>query len=379
VPVEHEEPEPSRFVVRPVSASGEQVYLARHHDGTVYLADRNRGVLESRPGGEVRNLRSRDLVARQDLQLASDKQRQPWLVSDHGDVARWREDGGFERAPVPSGVRADSIARGPDGLVYVAGRVRGQDTAARVLKVGSQGLESTVERTLQLPTKLEGVPLLGVGPSSRFWLGLRVGREGGDGARMRGLAVFGPKDEEVTYHYRSDASSSGEKSEQTDGDSQPPAPTYRIPENLSSIEFDDDGYAWLASLNGVIRIGNDQAVTFGESRGVRGEVVSDVAVGPDRVWVAAAEGLGYYQGGDFEFTLPGLPDGAKPTALEVDGQGNLWTAGPKGALYYDGNRWQRLGRAQGLPTQELVDVEVDEQGWVWFLARDRVLLFRDGM
>ncbi|MFW5920498.1 MAG: hypothetical protein ACOCUS_01560, partial [Polyangiales bacterium] len=147
-----------------------------------------------------------------------------------------------------------------------------------------------------------------------------------------------------------------------------------MPDRVRSIDLRDRGMAWFASFFGAIRVGNHQAVAFGEARGVPGEIVTDLAVGDGRVWIAAAEGLGYYQNRSLEFGLAGYRE-LRPTALAIDERGRVWGAGPKGAIWFDGSTWHRLAREQGMPTEALEDVETDARGRVWFLADDRVLVF----
>jgi len=180
---------------------------------------------------------------------------------------------------------------------------------------------------------------------------------------MRGVAVFGAAGD-ITFHHRS-----AERG--PDGED-----ALRMPDEVTGVDLGHAGYAWFPSLSGAIRVGNHQAVVFGEARGVRGEVVTDLAVGDnERIWLAAAEGIGYREAGSFDFALPAQVQEARPMAVALDSRGQLWGAGPRGVVFYDGASWQVLDEQTGLPTTELVDVEVDGSDRVWLLARDRVILF----
>jgi len=122
-----------------------------------------------------------------------------------------------------------------------------------------------------------------------------------------------------------------------------------------------------------VRIGDSQAVVFGEARGVRGEVVSDVAAGSgDRVWIAAAEGLGYFENHSFEFRLPAAVQAAHVMRLAIDANGHLYGAGHGGLVVWDGTSFQVYGAAQGLPFASLRDVEVDAGGRVWLLGEHAI-------
>ncbi len=361
-------------------------YLVRRQADALFVAERNLGVTAFDTEGRPTALRSQDLVHEQDLQIASSAAGTTWTIGTHHDLARWRGDGLF-RVSAPEGVVPQAIASGPEG-VYAAAVVAGSrqveaaeaeepdaappeasgaatnEATVRIYRVSDEGWTQVTERTLRTATRLVATPFLGVGNDEQFWLGLRVEHESGEGTRMRGVAVFGATGDAVTYHHRAADTA-------TDG-----ADALRMPDEVTSVDLGHAGFAWLPSLSGAIRVGNSQAVVFGEARGVRGEVVTDVAAADnERIWVAAAEGVGYREGGSFEFRLPRVVQEARPNALAIDSRGHLWGAGPNGAVLHDGQSWQILTIQDGLPTDELVDVEVDPSDRVWLLARDRVILF----
>jgi ligand-binding sensor domain-containing protein len=181
---------------------------------------------------------------------------------------------------------------------------------------------------------------------------------------MRGVAVMNPRDPSIVYHHLG-------ATVEVDGGG-----ALSMPDEITSIELGQEGYAWFPTLSGAVRVGNSQAVVFGESRGVRGEVVSDIVVGlRDRVWLAAAEGVGYYENQRFEFRLPGEIQALRPIALAIDLEGNLWGAGPRGVAFHDSQSWSVLGEAHGLPFTEFRDVEVDAGGRVWLLGASEILIF----
>jgi hypothetical protein len=331
-------------------------------DGTLALADRNRGLLEVRPGGEVRFYRTMDLPPAEDLQIASDTQRRTWMLSRRGDLVRLEDDLGLRRVGLPDGLRAEALATG-EGGAYLCALVEGTSTV-RIFRADGSAWRPVLERTLQTPTRLVGIPFMGVAPDKSFWLALRVEREQGPdaGTRMRGVAVVSEQSEGVLYHHR------GANPVETPG-------ATPLPDEVTAIDFTDQG-AWFPTLSGAVRVGDSQAVVFGEARGVRGEVVTDVATGTQgRVWVASAEGVGAYQDGRFDFRFPAVVQQARPTALAVDPEGNLWGAGPRGLVYFDGQTWHRLTEENGLPTNELLDVEVDARGRAFLLTREGVLMF----
>ena len=118
-------------------------------------------------------------------------------------------------------------------------------------------------------------------------------------------------------------------------------------------------------------------MTFGEARGVRGEVVSDVLVGPAaKVWMAAAEGPGYYFRQSFEFRMPADVIAARPMALALTSDGAIWGAGGGGLLRYADGAWTVYGDADadGIDDSGYLDIEGDATGRLWVLGRGALWL-----
>ncbi len=349
------------FGIRPVNIEMPvDTYWAKGIGDSLYLADRNRGVEKLDDNGFAVKLRSLDLVAERDLQIAIDASRNTWVLSADQSIALFR-DGRLERVPAPEGVQIQSLANGPDGA-YVLTRVSDQPSTVRLYRVSTDGWTQQMERELTVDPPLVSIPFFGITDQRVVWAGLRVVNEMGESPRMRGVAVF-EEQGDIIYDHRN------ANREEHPG-------SLVMPDEVEGIDLGMPDYAWFPSLLGAIRVGNSQAIVFGEARGVRGEVVSDVAVADNgRVWVAAAEGLGYYENGNFEFRLPQEVQRSRPLALALDSQGHVWAAGPNGVAFNDGQTWHRLTEETGLPTNDLVDVEVDAEDRVWLLAKDRLLIF----
>ena len=378
------------------------LYFARAKGDNLFLADGNLGVVARAASGAPRLLRTNDLISPQDLQVATDSGN-TWLLTRVNDVALWKDER-LHRVTVEDGVVPQAISTGPLGAYLLAivtpppappappappppaVPVRARPGAARpprqpppppappapppgvavrIYKADGEHWTRVVERRIVTPTPLLSVPFIGVAQDGKVWAALRVQRPEAQDGMMRGVVVLDPAADRVLYLH-------AQASAETDGPGAMP-----VPNDVSAIELTTAGDAWIATLNGAVRVGNAQAVVFGESRGVRGEVVSDLAIGrAGEIWVATAEGVGVYQQNQFSFSLPRVVQEAHPLALAVDGRGNLWGVGPRGVIYHDGNNWQRLEEASGFPTNHLNDVEVDGEDRVWILATDRVLLLR---
>ncbi len=381
VPPNHPSIEAPGFVASPLTEAGQAVYLVRQVGGTTYVADRNQGVavlgtgVEGAP--EPRRLRSQDLVAQRDLQVVSDERGNTWILTDDGVIGRFR-DGILQKMDAPAQAGSPQAIASARRGVYVATRSGNQvsifrwatdqwELAARRTLFETTGAPEAApaapeaEAAAPSGTQLASVPMLGVTDDETFWVAVRVGTE--ERARPRGVAVFSGAEGPVVYHHHG-------SNPATDGEG-----SLQLIDDIGNIDLNESGMAWFSTLNGAVRLGNHQAVVFGEARGVRGEVVSDVLVGGEgRVWVAAAEGPGYYFNRAFEFRMPAAVRAARPIALALDATGHVWGAGPNGLVQYDGSNWSIYGNDSGLPTTELVDIEGDAAGNLWLLGRDQVVL-----
>jgi hypothetical protein len=342
-------------------------YRTFQHADAAFAAIANRG-LSLLSATSARPYRSMSLVSTEDLQVVTDLQTGVWVRGRDGDVAKW-VDGRLRRLALPEEVVPQALASGPEGA-YLVALVRGTSTV-RVFVASGSGFRSVVERTLTVPTSLVSIPFAGIGNDGRIWLGLRVARDDGNGTRMRGLAVIDPSNERVTYHFREAVQDQG---------------GLQIFEEVSAIAFDAEGNAWVATLSGAVRVEEHQAITFDESRGVRGDVVTDVVAGAGNMWIASAEGLGSYSDRRFDYSMPQIVREHRPVALAIDARGTLWAAGRYGLLENEGGSWAHFGflsgaspdasgpPAQGLPTSELRDVEADGEGRIWLLGAESVLV-----
>lgn len=333
------------------------LYRAFQSGAHAYAAVTNRGLVEL-GASSVDALRSGSLLAEEDLQVATDLQSGVWVRGRDGDIAKL-VDGRLRRLALPDEIVPQALANGPQGA-YLVALVRGTSTV-RVFVANGNGFRALTERTLTVPG-LEAIPFAGVGNDGRIWLALRVRRDDGDGSRMRGAAVLSTESDTVVYHHR------GANHEQGG---------LPLADEVFGVAYDADGNAWFATLSGAVRVEDHQAITFDESRGVRGDVVTDVVAGAGNMWVASAEGLGSYADRRFDYSMPAIVREHRPVAVAVDRDGTLWAAGRYGLLENESGVWQYFGAAAtdaqghavpGLPTQELRDVEADGSGRIWVLG-----------
>ena len=369
------------FGIEHLARVGSAASFAETVGARVVVADRNRGLATLDASGVGARRSSRSLVDERDLQIAADERGRVHTIDTLGRVGRWQDDA-FVPVATPEGVRAWAIAAASRGL-YLAATVPADPSAIRVYRREGDGWTLVVERrlpgaaptaeppaegaatepaTLASNVTIASLPFLGVNDDETAWVAVRV-TEGGQ-TRRRGVVQISARTEEVLHHhFGQPAGGSG---------------ALQLPDDVGNVELAQTGYAWFSSVVGAVRHGDSQSVTFGEARGVRGEVVSDVLLGVgNRVWVAAAEGPGYYFRQSFEFRMPQAVRAARPLALALDPNGDVWGAGPSGLVRYDGTDWQIYG-ADVLPVTSFVDVESDPDGTLWVLSTDRVLIVSPG-
>lgn len=303
-----------------------------------------------------RRLRSMTLVSPEDLQVVSDASSGVWVRGRDGDISKWM-DGRLRRLALPADMDVQCLVSGPEGA-YVLAFARGTHVI-HVYVVEEQGLRHAFERTLD--PAIVALPFGAVARDGRVWAGVRVRGERSE--RMRGAVVFSSSSEEVVYHHRGASQEAG---------------GLVMPDEVSALSFDILGNTWFASLGGAVRVEEHQAIVFDGTRGVQGDVVTDIAPGDQsRMWIAAAEGLGSYYERRFDFFLPEVVRTHRPVALALEVRGAetiLWGAGRYGLVAGNGTTWQAYDATSGLPTTELRDIEVDAQGRLWLLAADRVFV-----
>jgi signal transduction histidine kinase/ligand-binding sensor domain-containing protein len=149
------------------------------------------------------------------------------------------------------------------------------------------------------------------------------------------------------------------------------------PADAQALAQTADGYLWVGTATGLFRFDGLQFERFGgRSTPLRGNDISALAVGPnDGLWI------GYRLGG-----VSLLSNGKLRTFAEVDGlhQGanfgfafvgdTVWVAGSGGVSSYDGTRWRRLTRADGMNDKFSTAIMVDRRGRVWSSSREGLYL-----
>lgn len=137
-----------------------------------------------------------------------------------------------------------------------------------------------------------------------------------------------------------------------------------LPSNFLNVIFQDrDGNLWIGTVRGLVRLRNRIATRLA----VPGSNVPAVVLPADdhRVWVASlGSGIRMLDGHSFSQALiPG------ESVLSLRQTSNALLAGTAGGLhsFAAGKEGEIVGK-DGSPLQEIVDIEDDGQGAIWFLA-----------
>jgi ligand-binding sensor domain-containing protein len=343
-----------------IEVAGRDVYAVRTGLGVSRIA--------SREGVTATDFRTHDLaMQRRALSLATDNRGNVWLVGEDGGAVRY--DGRtFTRVELEEDPQVRPLMFWSRGTTGIALARVGDSNVVRGYRL--EGLQWRRVLAGGIETYGPGIvdaKFLTADSRGRFWVGIRVLPVGGGstGARDLGVAVLDPESPNTIQFNDNIPATGGENG------------SARAPSDVTAADFDSEGNAWLAGLEGAVRIApNGQVRRYREAEGVQGDLVSDVVKAlNNRLFFVTAEGLGTWTGERFNFAIDGASSVPRATALAVDNTGNLWGAGPRGVWRYDGQHFTRIGSAQGLPAGEFTDIAVDAQNRVWFANTEGLVLF----
>ena len=317
-------------------------------------------------GGEATNFRAHDLAfEHRPLSLATDTNNAVWLVTEDGSPVRY--DGTrFSHVVLDNDEHVVPLMFWSRGTVAAAvGRVG--PNVIRTYRWSGNGWRQVTERPIDTagPGTID-VKFFAVDEHQRFWVGLRVNNNGT--IREHGVAVLDDSQPAATQ-FNSHVAPTGAV--------QGAVPS---PDDFTAVEFDESGTAWFAGLSGATSIALPSAPdqpstvhTYNEANGLRGDLVSDLARGPqNRIYIATTEGIGFHDGNTWSFDIVGSSTVPRVIALAVDVNGSQWGAGQRGAWVYDGTHFRAVGRNDGLPNDSLTDVQVDGENRVWFVSADGI-------
>ena len=147
---------------------------------------------------------------------------------------------------------------------------------------------------------------------------------------------------------------------------------------IVDVEPGPDGEIWVVSTDSVAVSDGSGWKVYGEGQDWEEQVhLSQIAFdGRGRTWLASMEGLYRFASGRLH--LEAKRSLFSPTELRIGADGTFWIATNQGVLAYRDGAWQVFTFSdQGLASDTIRDLEIDQRGRVW-AATDWGLLVYDG-
>jgi ligand-binding sensor domain-containing protein/tRNA A-37 threonylcarbamoyl transferase component Bud32 len=169
-----------------------------------------------------------------------------------------------------------------------------------------------------------------------------------------------------------------------DGSSYQQFTTFK--EQLPSAEVnvvyaDTDGIVWVGTNGGLVRYDAKGWTTYTEADGLDSKNISAITRWNDKLIVGTlyareGGGLNQFDGKEWKpLPFPSAYDGGDKLSNNVHGlladKGTLWVATANGLGRYDGKAWTRYSTADGLTSNGLRSLFIDNQGVLWVSAFDQ--------
>lgn len=147
---------------------------------------------------------------------------------------------------------------------------------------------------------------------------------------------------------------------------------------IRSVSVDDAKNIWVALSNGVIKLGNDQIMNFGDQQGFTSKSINVIFTDREGNLWFGTEGDGLYKfTGELFFNLNeknGLK-GAPVTSVIEDDLGNIWiTSFGEGIDVYNGDSIYNYSY-HPLPTGYITSSSKDPAGDLWFGSREGIIKY----
>ncbi|RYZ33435.1 MAG: hypothetical protein EOO72_14185, partial [Myxococcaceae bacterium] len=146
---------------------------------------------------------------------------------------------------------------------------------------------------------------------------------------------------------------------------------------INAIYHDSRGALWFGGQGGLMRSTGRRVSVIGTETGFPGGEVTVMAGGAsNELWVGTAQGF-VLRDTDGRLEMIGMPSDlsySRVSSILVTAADQVWVTTLGAGLYlYDGTRWHRFDRSQGLPDLRLTHVVDDQQDHLWFGSTGGIL------
>jgi len=150
--------------------------------------------------------------------------------------------------------------------------------------------------------------------------------------------------------------------------------------DAQSLSADADGGFWTAFNAGGIAHWNENGLVENYAIGTLSNAWTVLVTRQQQVWAGSRnEGLFRLDNGHFTPVSGPGAFGSPVSALFEDSHGTLWVGDQNGLAGFDGNRWKRFTRAEGLPENAVQAIAEDATGNLWIgTANGGLFVSRDG-
>lgn len=137
--------------------------------------------------------------------------------------------------------------------------------------------------------------------------------------------------------------------------------------DVQSIAVTSDGMVWAGTDFGVSVLDGGSYTTFTTADGMGDDVVKNVKEAPNGdIWIATINGATRISEGVFTaFASPNIPFGGTLDIAFADNDEVLFSGGLGGVIVYNGNTFSTVGTAQGLLSNRIRSIAVDDEQNKW--------------
>lgn len=136
--------------------------------------------------------------------------------------------------------------------------------------------------------------------------------------------------------------------------------------NVNAIVHDDNGSTWFATGGGLVHLKENQLERFSEKDGLQHKAVSSVLLEKDTLWIGTHKGALKVSRDWSKKSSPTMLKDIQIVDIEKDSKGILWFATINGVYRFNGKEWKRFEVSDGLADNRVFSVTVAQNGDIWF-------------